>query len=155
VGVEITEVRIKLLDGRDEKLHAFCSVTFDNQFVVRDLKIISGAKGTFIAMPSRKLSDRCPRCSTKNHLRAKYCNECGNRLATNRAGIDERGRARLHADIAHPINQQCRQMVQERVIREFQDEFRRAQEPGYQPRRYDDFEPFTDDEFPEKGFEAY
>ena len=152
--MEITEVRVKLLDGRDEKLHAFCSVTFDNQFVVRDLKIISGAKGTFIAMPSRKLSDRCPRCSTKNHLRAKYCSECGIRLAPNRAGLDERGRARLHADIAHPINQQCRQMVQDRVIREFQEEFARAQQPGYQPRRYDDFEPFTDDEFPQQGFEA-
>ena len=72
----ITEVRIKLMEDNNERLLAFCSVTFDDAFVVRDLKIIEGAKGSFVAMPSRKLTDRCPQCGYKNHLRARFCNQC-------------------------------------------------------------------------------
>ena len=68
--MEISEVRIKLMDDPHERLQAFCSITFDSCFVIRDLKIIQGAKGSFVAMPSRKLTDRCPRCHYKNHLRA-------------------------------------------------------------------------------------
>jgi len=53
--VDITEVRITLRD--EEKLKAFASITFDNCFVVRGLKIINGAQGYFVSMPSRKRSD--------------------------------------------------------------------------------------------------
>ena len=104
----ITEVRIKLMDENNERLQAFCSVTFDDCFVIRDLKIIEGTKGSFVAMPSRKLTDRCTGCGSKNHLRARHCNQCGTRLDENRAIRDTDGRAKLHADIAHPINSTCR-----------------------------------------------
>ena len=60
--MKITEIRIKLMDEPGERLKAFCSITFDDSFVVRDLKIIDGAGGLFVAMPSRKLADRCPKC---------------------------------------------------------------------------------------------
>ena len=103
--MEITEVRIKLMEdnsGSNERLQAFCSITFDDMFVIRDLKIIEGAKGFFVAMPSRKLTDRCHNCGTKNHLRSRFCNQCGCRLDENRALRDADGRAKLHADIAHP-----------------------------------------------------
>ena len=53
--MEITEVRISLRN--DDKLKAFASVTFDDCFVVRGLKIIEGANGSFVAMPSRKRND--------------------------------------------------------------------------------------------------
>ncbi|MCP4548858.1 MAG: septation regulator SpoVG [bacterium] len=53
--MEITEVRISLRN--DDKLKAFASITFDDCFVVRGLKIIEGANGTFVAMPSRKRND--------------------------------------------------------------------------------------------------
>ena len=85
--MEITEVRIKLMEdnsGSNERLQAFCSITFDDMFVIRDLKIIEGAKGFFVAMPSRKLTDRCHNCGTKNHLRSRFCNQCGCRLDENR-----------------------------------------------------------------------
>ena len=75
--MEITEVRIKLMEDPGERLKAFCSITFDNCFVVRDLKIIDGSNGPFVAMPSRKLTAHCARCGMKNHLRAQYCNQCG------------------------------------------------------------------------------
>ena len=100
----ITEVRIKLCEENNERLLAFCSVTFDNAFVVRDLKIIEGTKGMFVAMPSRKLTDRCYKCGCKNHLRARFCNSCGGKLDEHRAMRDTDGRAKLHADIAHPIH---------------------------------------------------
>ena len=59
--MEVTEVRVRLVGcGGTEKLLAFATVTFDNSFVVRDLRIITGANGLFVAMPSRKLTDRCP-----------------------------------------------------------------------------------------------
>jgi DNA-binding cell septation regulator SpoVG len=110
--MEITEVRIKLMEDSDDRLQAFCSITFDNCFVVRDLKIIDGTNGPFVAMPSRKLTRHCHQCGSKNHLKAQYCNQCGARQHEDRALRDAEGRAKLYADIAHPINSQCREMIQ-------------------------------------------
>jgi stage V sporulation protein G len=140
--VEITEVRIKLMEdnsGSNERLQAFCSITFDDMFVIRDLKIIEGAKGFFVAMPSRKLTDRCGHCGTKNHLRSRFCNQCGSRLDENRAIRDADGRAKLHADIAHPINSMCREKIQGAVLASYADELERSKMPGY-VSRYDDLD---------------
>jgi stage V sporulation protein G len=129
--VVITEVRIKLMEDNNERLQAFCSVTFDDAFVVRDLKIIEGTKGSFVAMPSRKLTDRCHQCGCKNHLRARFCNSCGSKLDEDRATRDADGRAKLHADIAHPINSACREVIQTAVLKAYNEERDRAQQPGY------------------------
>jgi stage V sporulation protein G len=53
--VQITEVRITLRN--EDKLKAFASITFDDCFVVRGLKVISGSQGYFVSMPSRKRKD--------------------------------------------------------------------------------------------------
>lgn len=143
--MEITEVRIKLINNKDERLKAFCSVTFDNEFVVRDIKIIEGAKGIFVAMPSRKMSDHCEKCGGKNHLRAKFCNNCGTALIENRARKDAQGRMKLHADIAHPINADCRRKIQEKVTAAFNEEMEKAKEPDYKPVEMDE----PDDDVPE------
>jgi stage V sporulation protein G len=135
--VDISEVRIKLMPEhatKKDKLQAFCSITIGNDFVVRDIKIIEGSKGIFVAMPSRKLTDRCVRCSAKNHLRAKFCNDCGQKLPPERAGRDVRGRAKLHADIAHPINVHCREAVQAIILGAYKQEMKRSQLPGYVPQ---------------------
>jgi stage V sporulation protein G len=139
--VDISEVRIKLMEDshENERLQAFCSITFDNAFVVRDLKIIEGTKGSFVAMPSRKLTDRCPQCGCKNHLRARYCNQCGGKLDEDRATRDQDGRAKLHADIAHPINSACREVIQTAVLKAYQEERERAKQPGY-VCTYDEFD---------------
>lgn len=148
--MEITEVRIKLMEDPDDRLRAFCSITFDNCFVVRDLKIIDGATGPFVAMPSRKLTAHCGKCGAKNHLRANFCNQCGARLRDQHSREQE-GRVKLYADIAHPINSECRELVQNRVIEEFQAELVRSGQPGY-VSRYDeeygeeDYEPADYDE---------
>ena len=145
--MEISEVRVKLIDNKDDRLKAFCSLTMDNEFVIRDIKIIEGAKGYFVAMPSRKMSDHCERCGGKNHLRARFCNNCGAKLTSDRAKRNFRGRIKLHADIAHPINVDCRQRIQDKVTAAFQEELEKSKAPGYQPVDLD--EPFDDDEIPE------
>lgn len=138
--MDITEVRVKLMNDKSEKLQAFCSITISNDFVIRDLKIIEGASGPFVAMPSRKLTEKCHKCGCKNHIRANYCSDCGARLRGDRAARDERGRTKLHADIAHPINSQCREELQKRVLAAYQEELARSKQDGYVPAKYDEYE---------------
>lgn len=82
--MDITEIRVSLRD--DNKLKAFVSVTFDNCFVVRGLKIIQGAKGVFVAMPSRKRPDG------------------------------------TYQDVAHPINNETRDWMEEKIIGAYREE---------------------------------
>ena len=151
----VTEVRVKLSADPRNKLKAYCSVTIDDAFVIRDLKIIEGARGPFVAMPSRKLSDHCPRCRHKNHLRAGFCNHCGARLDPERAPRDERGRARLHADLAHPINSATRIELHKAVVRAYVEEVEAANAAGesYRPKSFEDFDQLSevvDDEYVEE-----
>ena len=94
--VKITEVRVTLRD--EDKLKAFANVTFDDAFVIRGLKVISGAKGYFVSMPSRRRPDGS------------------------------------HQDIAHPINSEMRQIIEERVLSEYESKMR--SETG-QEKEYD------------------
>ena len=54
--MQITDVRIRKVD-KEGKMKAIVSITFDNEFVIHDIKVIEGEKGLFIAMPSRKTAD--------------------------------------------------------------------------------------------------
>ena len=54
--MNITDIRLRKV-GDDSKLRAVASITFDDEFVVHDIKIISGQNGLFIAMPSRKMGE--------------------------------------------------------------------------------------------------
>ena len=53
--MEITEV--KVFPVQEEKLKAYVTITFNDCFIIRDLKIISGKSGMFVAMPSKKTKD--------------------------------------------------------------------------------------------------
>jgi len=138
--VQITEVRIRLLDSRRDRLRAYATITFQHTFVVRDLRIIEGGRGIFVAMPSRRLADRCPRCACKNHLRAIFCNDCGVRLPSGRVKKDSHGRARLHCDICHPVNKDSRLRVEEIVLARFREEVLKRDQGIYQPPPDEDFE---------------
>jgi stage V sporulation protein G len=131
--MEISEVRVKMVANKDDRLKGFCSMTLDDEFVIRDIKVIEGTGGLFVAMPSRKMSDHCSKCGGKNHLRAKFCNNCGAALQEIRASEDAKGRIKLHADIAHPINADCRHKIQDAVVQAFEAEMQKAEEPGYEP----------------------
>lgn len=82
-GMTITDVRVRKI-AKDGKMKAVVSVTFDNEFVVHDIKVIEGEKGLFIAMPSRKTAD------------GEY------------------------RDIAHPINSDTRQQMQDMILDEYE-----------------------------------
>lgn len=136
--MEITEIRIKLMEGSEDRLRGFCSITIENAFVIRDLKIIDGTNGPFVAMPSRKLSSNCQRCRHKNHLRSKYCNHCGVKLQQD--DTEYATPQKLYADVAHPINSECREKIQKAILAELEAELARCQQPGYRSRYDDDFD---------------
>ena len=128
--LEVTEVRVKLASEEDDKLLGYCSVTLNNAFVIKDLKIIQGDDQPFIAMPSRKITDKCGKCGYKNHLRAKFCNECGGKLPHNRADTDARGRAKLHFDLVHPIRSEVRDYVHKAILDAYEQEAARRAAGG-------------------------
>jgi stage V sporulation protein G len=86
--MEITEVRITLTN--EEKLKAFANITFDASFVVRGLKVISGAQGYFISMPSRRRKDGS------------------------------------FQDLAHPVTNELRKKIEEKVLDAFEAAVNRA-----------------------------
>ncbi|MFN7728203.1 MAG: septation regulator SpoVG [Bdellovibrio sp.] len=84
--MKVTEV--KVFPVNEERLKAYVSITLDDCFVVRDLKVIQGTSGLFVAMPSKKRKD---------------------------------GQFR---DIAHPLNQETRAMIEDAIFAEFEKELR-------------------------------
>ena len=96
-------------------------------------------------MPSRKLADKCPKCNSKNHLRARFCNDCGAKLddkralgessgeARGEAGEESKGKFKLYADTAHPINSNCRDEIEQKVLAAYKEETEKAKQPGYKP----------------------
>ncbi len=122
--MEITEVRIFLKEGVDKKLKAYATVTFDNAFVVRNIKVIEGSTGLFIAMPSRKLKTACAKCGFRNEMRSKFCNQCGQSLPviSRPLGPEDMSSSSEHRDIAHPITQSFREYLQKKVLEAFEKE---------------------------------
>lgn len=81
--MNITDVRIRKISA-EGKMKAIVSVTFEDQFVVHDIKVIEGLNGLFIAMPSRKTPDG------------------------------------EFKDIAHPINTETREQIQNAILDEYE-----------------------------------
>jgi stage V sporulation protein G len=137
--MEITEVRIFPRESEDRKLKAYATITIDNAFVVRNVKVIEGNKGLFVAMPSRKLREACPKCKFKNAIRSKFCNQCGAALPqTERKDEDfkESSRQSGHRDIAHPITPECREYIQGKVLKAYEAEMKKmSSSGGYDPSK--------------------
>lgn len=88
--MEVTEVRVYVRD--EPKLKAYATVTFDDCFVVRDVKVIQGSNGLFIAMPSRKKPDG------------------------------------TYKDLAHPLNNETRKKIEEKVIEAYKKELEKPRD---------------------------
>ncbi|NIQ40236.1 MAG: septation regulator SpoVG [Proteobacteria bacterium] len=88
--MEITEVRV--FPVSEDKLKAYVTITFDDCFVVRDLKVIHGNNGLFVAMPSKKRKDGSFR------------------------------------DTAHPLNNETREMIESKVLSQYEKELNRTPE---------------------------
>ncbi len=87
--MKVTDVKIYMEDNN--KLKAFATITIDNSFVVRGLKIIEGTKGRFVAMPSMKKKDG------------------------------------TYQDIAHPINNDARMMIEQEVFKAYEEALKNPQ----------------------------
>jgi stage V sporulation protein G len=85
--MEVTEV--KIFPVQEDRLRAYATIIFDHCFVVRDLKVISGNDGLFVAMPSKKRKDG------------------------------------TYRDTAHPLNNETRQMIESKVLEEYDKEIQR------------------------------
>lgn len=120
--MEITEIRIFPKEGLDKKLKAYATVTFDNAFVVRNIKIILGASGLFIAMPSRKMKYLCPNCHSKNEVGSKFCNHCGASIGSGLQRASNADAKTEHRDIAHPITQEFREYLQTKILKAYEKE---------------------------------
>ena len=106
--MDITEVRIFPVE--EEKLKAFVSVIFDDCFVVSDIKIIQGASGLFVSMPSKKRKNGTFR------------------------------------DIAHPLNNETRRRIEEKVLLRYQEMVEGARSAGIRPLRSSDPDTAPDDD---------
>lgn len=147
--MDITEVRIFPRESADRKLKAYATITFDNSFVVRNIRIIEGSKGLFVAMPSRKLKEPCPKCGFKNTIRSKFCNNCGASIESQPRPTpnvrNEETRQSEHRDIAHPITLECRESIQKKVLEAYEAEKgKRSSIPAGKPK--EEFGPLTEDE---------
>jgi stage V sporulation protein G len=85
--MEITEV--KVFPVNEDRLKAYVTITLDNCFVVRDLKIINGNNGLFVAMPSKKRKDG------------------------------------QFKDIAHPLNNETREMIENKIFEAYETELKK------------------------------
>ncbi len=113
--MQITEVKIQLKEDADKRLKAYAVVTFDDVFVVRNVKIIEGKQGLFIAMPSRRIRVSCPKCGARNDVTNKYCGQCGAQMPPQPEKTPEQIQAE-HKDMAHPIKQEFREYMQKEII---------------------------------------
>lgn len=132
--MKITEVRVFPTESRDGKLKAFATMTFDDWFVVRNVKIIQGTSGLFIAMPSRKAVEACVKCGFKNAKGSRYCNQCGKEISARDqarpqedAAVEKQGG---HMDIAHPVTQECRVYIQKEILAAYDREINRKKSEG-------------------------
>ena len=102
--MNITDVRVRRA-AREGKMRAIVSVTFDNEFVVHDIKVIDGENGLFIAMPSKKGTDG------------------------------------TYRDVAHPINKETRNILQDSILAAYNEALEKmpadgADEEGYVSDRW-------------------
>ena len=133
--MEITEAKIFLRESPDKKLKAYATVTFDDTFVVRNIKVIQGTSELFIAMPSRKVKQPCPKCNFKNEVRSKFCNQCGGQLpmSARPMGPEASSTAQSeHKDIAHPITQVFREYLQKKVLEAYEHEKQSGGKPAHE-----------------------
>lgn len=110
--MEVTDVRIHLNSKKKSRVKAFASITFDNSFVVRGIRVMEGDNGLFLAMPSEELRKPCPQCSSWIPVNSRFCPKCGAHLGEN-VSTTPRYASR---DIAHPINQETREYITSKVV---------------------------------------
>ena len=101
--MEITNVGISL-KNTEGTLRAYASVTFDDEFVVKDIKITETEKGLTMSMPRRKV-----------------------KLKEEVDETDPEVRSKLYRDVAHPINSQAREKIEKAIFAKYEEELKKSQ----------------------------
>lgn len=117
---QITKVRISLNSDGKGKLKAIASMILDDVFVVKDIKIIDGKKGLFVAMPSAQITERCPKCKTKNPVHSRFCSNCG-KAFLNQKKISLIRQKEDYRDIVHPICKDCREYIESVIVSAYKE----------------------------------
>ncbi len=125
--MEITETKISLVNKPNSRLRAYASITFDDSFVVREIRVIEGKNGLFVAMPSRKLQRPCEKCGFKNPVGYKFCGQCGAVIPIANTESSKNSEELKHKDLAHPINAQFREYLQKKILESY--EYQKANMP--------------------------
>ena len=122
--VNITRVVVHKLKEQDvtkkQRLVAVCHVTFDDAMVVKEIKIIDGTKGLFVAMPSRRITDHCPICHASNPMTARWCNWCGADMGEPSEPMkDARGNDKIFSDIVHMVTVEARATITSEILKAY------------------------------------
>lgn len=126
--MNVTEVRVELAEAGNQpevpRVLAYFVVTLDDEFVIRNFKLVRTRSGLVLCMPSRRVEDHCPACGKRGPVEGRYCPHCGERRAEGRAAVKE-GRPQHHTDVVHPVTHACRARLEELLIGAY-----RAKEAG-------------------------
>lgn len=93
------------------------SFDLDDCFSV-NCAVVRAESGLVVAMPSRRLTDRCPGCNAPTPVTGRFCGWCGVRLADGRAIVGADGAARKDADVAFPTVRWLRRRITDAVLAE-------------------------------------
>lgn len=116
--MKITKIRLTMLPQGSEPVCAYCTVSFDDQLAVHDLRIIRNESRLFVAMPNRKRTRPCQKCQTSNTVLSRFCSHCG--VALPRTPQDPSGSSRPHVDIAHPLTAEFRSEIEREILECYQ-----------------------------------
>lgn len=124
IRIDIPSYQVKSEDPRSSLL-AYYTLVFDEELIMYNVKLIQGYDNVFLAFPSQRKCDNCPSCKTKNHLKAKFCNECGTKLDPTRhlfISPNKKGMIKFFNDIVHPITSDMREYVLEECLASYKKE---------------------------------
>ncbi len=123
--MEVTDVRIKILPRKKDKVKAVATITFDNCFVVRNVKLVEGNNGLFVAMPAEEVKRACPQCNSRIPSNSRFCPRCGAHLGDTPPNYRNTTR-----DLAHPINQEMREYITQKIISAYQEKLTQGETTG-------------------------
>lgn len=126
LGVNIVTISVSRLDlaaapGGYSPVLAFCTLLVGG-LVIHDVKLLSSKskKRYLVAMPNKRMTARCRNCNEKNHLKANYCNGCGDPFGPVPVEVDETGREQVYIDLVHPADQEARAAVHAAVVEAYE-----------------------------------
>ena len=134
--MEFSDIKVQLLAEPRDSLRAYVNLTIDECLVLRDIKVIEGSKGLFVAMPSQEITRSCERCRGTNPVRARFCSHCAQPPSDYPRQMLNGRRPRPYTDVVHPINRTGRELFESTILTAYQREREQSLAPGYVPKSF-------------------